>query len=45
MTGTQALINNMWEPITEGGHWHTGAPAQWRIGTLAQWTNTMKLAT
>ena len=50
MTGTQALINNMWEPITEGGtgtpvHQHSSTPAHQHTSASAQWTNTMKLAT
>ena len=42
MTGTQALINNMWEPITEGGtgtvaHQHSGTPAHRRISAMDQY--------
>ena len=37
MTGSQPLINNMSEPVTEGGHQCTGAPAHQRIGAMDQY--------
>ena len=35
MTGSQPLINNMSEPVTEGGHRHTGRLVHRCTGALA----------